>query len=81
MMRAQPFSRPLRIGTRANPLALAQAGVVAALLEAYGGVDRHAIEVVPPVRKGDRLDRPPLLELGARVFLRLSSNRCFWLVN
>ena len=50
--------RPLRLGTRASPLALAQSRHVAAALTTYYDWPSEAVELVEIVTKGDkRLDQ------------------------
>src|SRR3546814_14850072 len=51
---------PLRIGTRASPLAMAQAHMAIAALIAGHGLPAEAPEIVPMTATGDRIqDRPP----------------------
>jgi hydroxymethylbilane synthase len=61
------MDRPLRIGTRGSPLALAQAGMVADALKAAHGWGDEAIEVVPITTSGDRIQDRPLAELGGKA--------------
>jgi len=58
------MDRPLRIGTRGSPLALAQARLVAAALTAAHGCD---VELVPITTSGDRIQDRPLAELGGKA--------------
>lgn len=59
--------RPLlRLGTRASPLALAQASQVQALLAQHLGCDLEAIEVVGFTTDGDRITDRPLAEVGGK---------------
>ena len=61
-----PKVRPLRLGTRASPLALAQSRHVAAQLAAHHQWPAEAIELVEIVTKGDkRLDRK-LADIGGK---------------
>lgn len=53
----------IRLGTRASPLAMAQAHEVARALEALG----HAVEVCPVTTEGDRVLDRPLVELGGKA--------------
>lgn len=59
--------RPLRIGTRESPLAMAQANMVAsALLSAHGwGMDQ--VELVPIVATGDRIQDRALADIGGKA--------------
>jgi hydroxymethylbilane synthase len=59
--------RPLRLGTRGSPLALAQARAAAAALQAANGWDAGAVEIVPMVTSGDRVKDRPLAELGGKA--------------
>lgn len=58
--------RPLRIGTRASPLALAQARETRARLMAAHGLPEAAFEIVPIRTTGDRVLDRPLSELGGK---------------
>jgi len=54
----------LRLGTRGSPLALAQAAMTrAALIAAHG----CAVEIVPIVTTGDRVQDRPLAEIGGKA--------------
>ena len=58
-------NRPLRLGTRSSPLAMAQAHLVeAALVAAH---PRLAIEIVPVVATGDKILDRPLADVGGKV--------------
>jgi len=57
------MTRPLRIGTRGSPLALAQAAMVADALGALG----HVTEIVPIVTTGDVVQDRPLAEIGGKA--------------
>ena len=59
--------RPLRLGTRASPLAMAQAHMVRdALLSAHGwGADR--VEIIPFTASGDRILDRALAEVGGKA--------------
>lgn len=59
--------RRLRLGTRASPLALAQAGAVRAALAAALGRDEATITLCPLVASGDRLVDRPLAEVGGKA--------------
>src|SRR5688572_20421794 len=60
-------SRPLRLGTRGSPLALAQARSAAAAIEAANGWTEGAVEIVPLTTTGDRVKDRPLAELGGKA--------------
>ena len=57
---------PLRIGTRASPLALAQARMVAAALRERLGFGPERIEIVPITTSGDMIQDRPLAEVGGK---------------
>ncbi|WP_414900724.1 hydroxymethylbilane synthase [Sphingomonas flavalba] len=57
---------PLRLGTRGSPLALAQAGMVARVLEQTHGLAPDAITIVPIRTGGDKVQDRPLAELGGK---------------
>ena len=58
--------RPLRLGTRGSPLALAQAREVRARLMAAHGLPEAAFEIVPIKTTGDRVQDRSLSELGGK---------------
>jgi len=58
---------PLRIGTRASPLAMAQAHMAAAALIASHGIDPAALEIVPMTATGDRIQDRALAEVGGKA--------------
>jgi hydroxymethylbilane synthase len=58
------MTRPLRIGTRGSPLALAQAHMVADALRAKAGVES---EIVPITTSGDRIQDRALAEVGGKA--------------
>ena len=60
-------SRPLRLGTRGSPLALAQARLAADALRAAHGWDEGAVEIVPIVTTGDVVQDRPLAEIGGKM--------------
>ncbi len=63
-----PFPpRPLRLGTRRSPLAMAQAEECAARLCAAHGWNKDAIELVPVTASGDRIQDRPLAEIGGKA--------------
>lgn len=58
--------RPLRLGTRASPLAMAQARLAAAALCAAHGWAEDRIAIVPVTASGDRVLDKPLAALGGK---------------
>ena len=70
------MDRPLRIGTRGSPLALAQAHLVAAALRARHGWPEAAIEIVPITTSGDRIQDRPLAEVGGKALWTKELDRC-----
>ncbi len=57
----------IRIGTRASPLALAQANETRArLLAAHAGLSAPDVEIVPLSTRGDRIVDKPLAEIGGK---------------
>lgn len=64
-------TKALRIGTRASPLALAQAHETRARLMAAHGLPEEAFEIVPISTTGDRIqDRPLALAGGKGLFTK-----------
>lgn len=59
-------TRPLRIGTRGSPLALAQAHETRERLMAAHGLPAEAFRVVPIKTTGDRVVDRPLKEIGGK---------------
>ena len=57
----------LRLGTRRSPLALAQAHEARARLCAAMGWDEGAVELVPVVASGDKVQDRPLAEIGGKA--------------
>ncbi len=60
-------ARPLRIGTRASPLALAQADMAAAALTKAHALAPAALEIVPMTATGDRIQDRALAEVGGKA--------------
>jgi len=61
------LDRPLRLGTRASPLAIAQVNLVAkALCEAHGWSEDR-IEIVPVTASGDKVLDRPLADIGGKA--------------
>jgi len=56
-----------RLGTRASPLALAQARLVAAALEQAHGWPAGQVELVTVTTSGDRIQDRPLAEVGGKA--------------
>ena len=73
---ATPLSRPLRLGTRGSPLALAQAAMVADALRSAHGWDEAAIEIVPITTSGDRIPDRPLAEVGGKALWTKELDLC-----
>ena len=59
--------RPLRLGTRGSPLALAQAHMAAQALRAAHGWGEDAIEIVTVQTSGDRIQDRALAEIGGKA--------------
>jgi hydroxymethylbilane synthase len=59
--------RPIRLGTRRSPLALAQAEEAKARLCAAHGWNADAVELVPVVASGDKVQDRPLAEIGGKA--------------
>lgn len=60
-------NRPIRLGTRNSPLAMAQAEEACRRLVASSGLDSSAIEMVPVTASGDRIQDRPLAEIGGKA--------------
>ena len=60
-------ARPLRLGTRRSPLAMAQAEEARDRLCAAHGWNVDAVELVPVVASGDRIQDRPLAEIGGKA--------------
>ena len=61
------MAKPLRLGTRASPLARAQAQLVADALIAAHGLAQDAITFVPIVASGDKIQDRALAEVGGKA--------------
>lgn len=59
--------QPLKLGTRASPLALAQAHLVRNALLAAHGWDESQVEIVAMTASGDRILDRPLAEVGGKA--------------
>ena len=62
-----PDTPLIRLGTRRSPLAMAQAHEARAQLCAAHGWDESAVELVPVVASGDRIQDRPLAEIGGKA--------------
>lgn len=60
-------ARPLRLGTRRSPLAMAQAEEARARLCAAHGWPQGAVELVPVIASGDKVLDRPLAEIGGKA--------------
>jgi hydroxymethylbilane synthase len=72
-------ARPLRLGTRQSPLALAQAEETRARLCAAHGWPADAVELVPVVASGDKILDRPLAEIGGKALWTKELD--VWLLN
>jgi hydroxymethylbilane synthase len=70
------MDRPLRIGTRGSPLALAQAHMAAEALRAAHRWPEDAIEIVPITTSGDVIQDRPLAEVGGKALWTKELDRC-----
>lgn len=61
------MTRPLRLGTRRSPLAMAQAEEARERLCAAQGWDLERIELVPVLASGDKVQDRPLAEIGGKA--------------
>jgi hydroxymethylbilane synthase len=59
--------RPLRIGTRRSPLALAQAEMTMAAIKAVHNLPDDAVVLVPMLATGDKIQDRPLAEIGGKA--------------
>jgi hydroxymethylbilane synthase len=62
-----PKRPPYRLGTRASPLAIAQANMTRAALIAAHGWSDDAIEIIAVTTEGDRILDRPLAEIGGKA--------------
>lgn len=60
-------ANPLRIGTRASPLAMAQAHLAAAALVQAHDLNPDALDIVPMTATGDRIQDRALAEVGGKA--------------
>ena len=61
------IDRPLRIGTRQSPLAMAQASMVANALLSIHGWRPDQVELVPMIASGDKIQDRALAEIGGKA--------------
>ncbi len=61
------IDRPLRLGTRASPLALAQAHLTRDALCKAHGWDSDRVEIVAMVASGDKIQDRPLADIGGKA--------------
>ena len=59
--------RPLRIGTRRSPLALAQAEMTMAALKAVHNLPDDAVTLFPMLATGDKIQDRPLADIGGKA--------------
>lgn len=59
--------RPLRIGTRRSPLALAQAEMTMAAIKTAHNLPDDAVVLVPMLATGDKIQDRPLAEIGGKA--------------
>jgi hydroxymethylbilane synthase len=69
MLSSPPFSpdKPLRIGTRQSPLAMAQAALVGQALQREYALPEASIVLVPMIASGDRVLDRPLADIGGKA--------------
>lgn len=67
MMELPTPENPLRIGTRASPLALAQAHMASAALMSAHGIAQEALRIVAMTATGDRILDRALAEVGGKA--------------
>lgn len=60
-------ARPLKIGTRRSPLAMAQAHIVAGAIVAAHNLPDDALFLVPMLSSGDKIQDRPLSEIGGKA--------------
>ena len=66
-MTLNALDRPLRLGTRKSPLAMAQAEEARARLIAAHGLTETDVELVTVTASGDRIQDRPLAEIGGKA--------------
>jgi hydroxymethylbilane synthase len=60
-------NKPLRIGTRRSPLALAQAEMTMAAIRGAHGLAEDAVTLVPMLASGDKIQDRPLADIGGKA--------------
>lgn len=66
-MTSLPLDRPLKLGTRRSPLALAQAEEARARLIAAHGLAEDSVELVTVTASGDKIQDRPLADIGGKA--------------
>ncbi len=66
----------LRLGTRRSPLAMAQAHEARARLVKALGWDENAVELVPVLASGDKIQDRPLAEIGGKALWTKELDAC-----
>ncbi|MEE9432654.1 MAG: hydroxymethylbilane synthase [Sphingorhabdus sp.] len=61
------IGRPLRIGTRKSPLAMAQAKMAASAICAAHDLPPGGVEIIPMLASGDKIQDRPLAEIGGKA--------------
>jgi hydroxymethylbilane synthase len=74
-----PPARPLRLGTRSSPLAMAQAHMVADAVRAAMGWAEDAIDIIPVLASGDKVLDRPLADIGGKALWTKELDR--WLLD
>ncbi|MEC7398971.1 MAG: hydroxymethylbilane synthase, partial [Pseudomonadota bacterium] len=67
VLKTTPLDRPIRLGTRRSPLAMAQASEARARLCAAHGWEESAVDLMPVIASGDRIQDRPLAEIGGKA--------------
>ncbi len=76
MTQPTPTAPALRLGTRRSPLAMAQAHEARARLCRALGWDESAIELVPVLASGDKVQDRPLAEIGGKALWTKELDAC-----
>lgn len=75
-MPAPTPDNPFRLGTRRSPLAMAQAGEARARLCAAHGWGEDAVELVPVLASGDKIQDHALAEIGGKALWTRELDQC-----
>ena len=59
--------KPLRLGTRKSPLAMVQAEMAASAIRSAHHLEQGAVEIVPMLASGDKVQNRPLAESGGQA--------------